>query len=575
MGSKDRRPYETATALDQSLLNECAGNLVCDLRMICTIDVPPGSFPTDTLYLSDRNMVVGEHFYSARVTFPKIKRTVGEILTPIVKFSTQTITVNNSDGYFNSILPGGDAYDSFINRRVKISVGLAEIQSTYDNNVIFEGFITEVGGFARAMDSFTIVARDRFDDLNTSFPNEAFSASEFPNIDDSLLGKLKPLIIGDWTVKVEESKGSSIPALIVNKLDPNMNGETANSNNLQCFISSNTNRVFDSSSVVLVRSSIAYQIDSSDITNINANNNSFEIIQNGSTTIESSAYVYKSSDKFYCRVEGVSIDGSNTYADNAVEQARWILVNYGNATNFSSNWNTLRDKSSPAQSAIFDIKSRVYISKAEKALTYALSLLEQIRCEAFINRSQQIDIATNHWEDFDDDPSTIVVDYDLERKSLRPAISDRNNINKISGFYNFLPDLKENYQSTPLFKNQASIDQSKEITKGLVFANLYIDTDVNNQVIEYLKFTSAFREDISMFVTWKFILTELDSWLKLAGGTGGTIYDGVPIRVRDIIFDSKGMKIGIKAFSYQMMPFGLWDGGYPGTVGGQNAVITS
>jgi hypothetical protein len=575
MGSSDRRPYETASTLDQALLNECAGNLVCDLRMICTIDVPTGSFPTDTLYLSDRNMIVGEHFYSARVTFPKIKRTVGEILTPVVKFSTQTITVNNSDGYFNSILPGGADYDSFINRRIRVSIGLGELQSTYDSNIIFEGFITEVGGFSRAMNSFTIVARDQFDDLNATFPRDIFDLATYPDIDDSVLGSIKPIIIGDWTTNVEETKGASIPAFIVNTLDDTMNGETSNVTNVKLVISGNVNRSFDNTSVVLVRSSLAFPIDSADIINVNGDNNYFEINQNGTTSIDGSPYEFKSSDKFFCKVTGVSIDGPNTYADNAVEQARWILTTYGGATSFSSSWNTLRDKAAPSESAIFNIKSRVYVQKQEKALTYALSLLEQIRCEAFINRSQEIDIATNHWEDFEDNPSTIVTDWDIERNTLKPAISERNNFNRCQGFFNFIPDLKENYQSTALFKVQASIDQSKEVTKGLVFSNLYINTDVENQVKEYLKFTSAFREDINVTVSWKFLLIELDRWLNLAADIGGTQFDGVPIRVRDITFDSKGMKIILRAFSFQMMPFKTWNPGYAGIVGGQNAVITT
>jgi hypothetical protein len=520
-------------------------------------------------------MVVGEHFYSARVKFPIIKRTAGEILTPVVKFSTQTITCNNADGFFNSILPGGDDYDSFINRRLTIKIGLGEVQSTYDNNIVFDGFITEVGGFSRAMDSFTIVARDRFDDLNKAFPLTVFDQTTYPNIDDSLLGKPKPIIIGDWTTNLEESKGSSVPALIVNTLDPNMNGQSSNTNRLQCVISENDNTLFDTSSVVLVRSSIAYPIDSTDIYNV-VSNKSFEIDQNGTTSIDGSPYTFNSSDKFYCKVEGQDIDGSNSYPDNAVEQARYILKTFGGASAglFTSNWNTLRDKASPSQSAIVNIKSRVYVQKPEKALTYALSLLEQIRCEAFIDKDQLIQIRTNHWEDFDDSPSTILREWDIERASLKPKIAERNQINRGQGFYNKLPDINENYEATSFYKNQASIDQSKEVTKGLVFPNLYIRSDVNNQLIEYLKFTSAFREDIFLTTSWKFLLFDIDDWISLAVSIGGTTYDGVPIRIRDKHFSAKGMKIQLRCWSFQMMPFGAYAPGYQGTVAGQNSTIT-
>lgn len=576
MSSSDRRPYETATTLDQSLLNECAENLVCDLRMICNIDVPTGSFPTNTLYLSDRNMVVGTNFYSARVKFPVIKRTVGEILTPVVKFSTQTIQCNNSDGYFNSILPGGANYDSFINRRLTIKIGLAEEQNTFDSNIVFDGFVTEVGGFSRDMSSFTIVARDKFDDLNETFPNTVFTASSYPDIEDGLLGQPKPIIIGDWTTNIEETKGSSIPSLVVNSLDEDMNGSISHTNNVQLVISENTNNTFDNTSVILVRSSIAYTIDSADISNISVSKNSFEIVQNGTTTIDGSAYTFKSSDKFYCRVKGQEIDGGNVYPDNAVEQARYILVTFAGASpsNFSSNWDTLRDKNSPAQSAIVNIKSRVYVQKPEKILMYALSMLEQIRCEAFINRNQEIDIATNHWEDFDDSPSIILREWDIERGSFKPRISDRNNFNRVQSFFNNLPELKQNYQATTFFKQQDSINQSKDVGKGLVFPNLYILSDVENQTKEYLKFTCGFREDIIFTTTWKFLLMDLDDWISVSVNIGGTIFDGVPARIRDMNFSSKGMKVSFRCWSMQMLPFELWQPGYNGIVGGQNAVIT-
>ena len=214
------------------------------------------------------------------------------------------------------------------------------------------------------------------------------------------------------------------------------------------------------------------------------------------------------------------------------------------------------------------------MDKPKKALTYALSLLEQVRCEAFINRSQEIDIQTNHWEDFEDAPTTQLTSWDVERKTLKPTVQKQNNFNRVASFFNLLPDINENYEATAYFKNQASIDQTKEVTKGLTFPNLYVLTDVENQTKEYLKFTSGFREDIIVNVTWKFLLFDLGDWLSLVTDIGGTRFDGVPIRIRDLAFNSKGMKLSLRCWSFQMMPFGSMSS-LPGVVAGQNATITT
>lgn len=578
MGTTDRRPYETATVLDQSLLDECSGNEVCDLRMICLISLPSGSpFPTDTLYLSDRNIVVGEHFYDARIVFPPIKRNVGEILTPQITFSTVTLTISNVDSFFNEILPAGSDFSSFVNQRVIIKLGLAEVQSTYDANVIFDGFVTEVGGFQRSTKSFTLICRDKFDDLKAKFPNTFFTTSEYANIGDNVNGKPKPYILGDWTTNLEIAKGASIPTFVVNGADADMNGETSNTNNVELVISENANRVFDTTHVVLQRSDLAYIIDSADITAVNGDKNYFEIVQDsGSTLIEGVNFIFKQSDKFFVKIEGASIDGPNTYPDNPVEQARYILETFGGAapSDFTSNWNTLRDKNSPAVSAIVNIPSRIWVGKPVGALDTALSILEQVRCEGYINRSQEIDIQTMHWEDFVPSPTVVIRQDDIELNSLKLQNPDRNNINKAQGFFNFLPDIKEEYQATVLRQNAAAVAAQKEIIKGLVFPNLYIQSDVINQLDEYLKLISGGREDITVNQSWRVLTLDLGDWVKMDVKIQSVDFDAVPCWIRSIGFNSVGMKISLNYFSFQLLPFQTWNPGYSGIVGGQSASIT-
>lgn len=156
MSGSDRRSYLTATVLDQTLLNNCADNFSTRIEMVVEIEKPGGGF----IYASDRNKYVGNTFYEALLVFPTISRTVGEWLSPTLQFSTITLELSNADGRFNTYLPGGATYNSFIGRQIQVKIGIAQQASTYFT--IFKGKITEVGGFSRGTYSVTFIARDDY-----------------------------------------------------------------------------------------------------------------------------------------------------------------------------------------------------------------------------------------------------------------------------------------------------------------------------------------------------------------------------------------------------------------------------
>ena len=85
--TSDRRPYLTATTLDQAFLDEAHGNETNALEMICEIFAP-----SDTIYASDLNKYVGNRFYEALMKFPVITRTLGEYLSPALKFPSMLKT---------------------------------------------------------------------------------------------------------------------------------------------------------------------------------------------------------------------------------------------------------------------------------------------------------------------------------------------------------------------------------------------------------------------------------------------------------------------------------------------------
>ena len=541
MASGNRKPYESANALDQGFLDQCHDNLVNQLELIVDIQAPSGtksySNPTGdeveisskrhgykigdtititeaddtgligdwtiiangftenafrfdkgsgvspgsgdleyeiTLHLSDRNKYVGQHFYEARLVFPTIKRTVGEFLSPEIEFSSITFEINNADQYFNRLMPGGSDYDGWIGKRVSVKLGLRDVAATYKE--IFRGKVTDEGGFKRSVKSFTLMARNDFDKINQNFPKVVFSKSGYPDIEDDKVNLTIPLIYGDWTDEVEPG-AASIPATPVNGNDVDVNGDTSNSVNLELVISHNANTFFDDSEVYLIRGDKIYNFDSADVVNINGDNNYFELRQSGTTPagvtdIDGGLYSYKRGDKIVCKVKGKDL---GSYDDNIIEIARDILKDFGGlvTSDFHSNWNTYRDKASPAESAISTFKARAWIQQPQPALSYVLSLLEQVRLEAFFDRDLKLKILSEHFDDFDPSPSFTIKNWDLERDSFKPGLDNRNNFNRSKGVYNFLPNRNENMSETAVFRNDAAITQAgKEISKQVVVPNL-------------------------------------------------------------------------------------------------------
>jgi hypothetical protein len=333
---------------------------------------------------------------------------------------------------------------------------------------------------------------------------------------------------------------------------------------------------FDSTNVYLLRGDLFYKFDAGDVINVNAGNNYFELKQSGSggtTSIDGSSYKYERGDKIYCRMKGKDL---GAYDDNIVEQARDILIEYGGVLvgDFDSTWDTFRDKAAPSESAVSTFKSRAWLGKPEEALKYALSMLEQVRLEAFIDRNLKFKISSLHFDDFVASPSFRVKNWDFEKNSFIPTLDDRNNFNRARGSFNFLPNRNENYEETRVYRNQDAIDQvSKEISKRIVFPNLYEQSVVVDQIKEILKLTSATIEVLDSSLTWRAMLLDVGDFVKINVDIQSTQYVDVPALIREIGYDPDGMKIPIKMWSFQMCPFPGYNPGYSGTVGGNTATI--
>lgn len=529
------------------------------------------------IHASDRNKYVGGIFYEALLRFPVIKKTIGEFLSPELEFSSLSLELSNVDGRLNDILPGGDDFAGWIGRDVEVKLGLRDVESTY--TTIFKGKITEEAGFSRSTSSVSITARSDFDRLNEVFPRTVFTTTGFSNIEARLENVVLPVIYGDWTVNVEPQV-ASIPAFPVNGADPDVESDAGARNNVQLVISENNNSFFDTSEVYLKRGDNYWRFDSADIVSV-VDNRTFEIDQLSTlmTAITPDAtdelYEYNQGDEIFVQVKGKDL---GAYDDNLIEQARDIILTYTTLTSsdFDANWDTYRDKASPTESATGSMKSRVWIQEPEPTLTYVLSMLEQVRLEAFIDRNRKLKISSLHFDDWNAAPSYTLKNWDVERGSFQPTLDDRTNFNRAQGVYNFLPNRNENFAQTSIYRNQAAITQAdgKAISKQIVFPNLYEEATVVDQTRELLKIASSYLEYINLNASWRSMLLDIGDFVKLNVDIQGTVFSEVICLVREIGYDPDGIKIPLRLWSLQMFDFPGYSPGYEGIVGGSSAVIT-
>lgn len=570
MSSSNRREYLTATTLDQGLLDRNHDNLESRLEMITEIETPTG-----TIYASDRNKYVGGVFYEALLVFPTIGRTVGEWLSPELQFSTLTLEISNSDSRFNDILPGGANYGTWVGKNITVKLGLAEQSSTY--KTIFKGTVTDVGGFKRSVKSITLVARDNYEKINVNFPQTVLNKTAYPNLSDNLVGKFLPVIYGDFTTGLDPDF-AVVPTYPLNLGDANVIGGSFN--NIQFRISENDLVSFDTTNVWLKRGDLYFQVPATDVVNVGAGNKTFEINQDTANLwVEDNAgvsisYKYASSDEFFVRVKGKDL---GAYDDNIIWQARDLLLTYGGVSSgdFDANWATYRDKASPSQSAISSIKSRVWENEPKPLMQYVLSMLEQVRLEAFIDRDLKLKLNSLHLEDFDAAPSYTIRNWDVVKDTFAPSLDERNNFNRVQGVFDYRPNRNENANRTPIYRNSASITAAgKAISKQVTFPNLYVASDVENQTKEVLKIASALFEVVSMQATWRSMLLDIGDFVLLNVQVGSSQFDGVPAMIRDIGYDPAGLKIPMKLWSMALLPFPGYTPGFSGTTGGSTATIT-
>lgn len=634
MSGLDRRKYLTATVLDQDLLDWCADNLETKLEMTCDIALPGGGF----IRASDRNKYVGGTFYEALANFPVIGRTVGEWLSPELQFSNFTIELSNADGRFNKYLPGGANFASWLGKSVTVKIGLGEQASTYitvfqgkiteagglrrsvksititardnydDLNINFPTETFSYADYPKISDSVAGVVKPIIygDFTVATDPSPAIVPAFIVNGDNPQLDlgsrDIDAVIPGspgiiererhllDVGDEIQFETTGTLPAPLAaatsywvqsvgsdqftisttfGGLPLTITTAGTGSHTFNCVVRMPVKTVISShdlislSEVWMKRSELYYKVPPTALT-VGAGNKSVTVAQGG-TWFDGGPYEYNTSDLFYVKCKGFNLGADS---DNLIAQARHILETYTGITGFDANWNTFK-------TSLSSIKSRVWENEPKAAITYALSLLEQVQLEAFIDRSGNLKINSLRFSDWVSSPSFTVKNWDVVKGSFEPAIDERLNFNRAQATFDFHPDINEQARFSPVYKNDASISQvGKAISKRVAFPNLYVSSDVETQLVEILRLASAMVETVSCTLTWRSFLRDVGDFVKIDVNIGAAEFENVVGMIRDLGYDPTGLTIPVKIWSLALCPFPGYTPGYAGTVGGYNATIT-
>lgn len=520
---------------------------------------------TRTFRFSDRPKYVGDSFYQGRATFPDIKRTIGELVAPSIQFSEMSVELNNVDGFYNQYLTGGVNYFSFVGARLVIKVGLSDIAATYFP--LFDGTVPDDDGFSIERELITIRARDKADALNRDTGLPTINTTDFPSAPQASLGKVIPMVIGDWeagynftagigTVSVT-SGGTQFAVITDSAVDfaGGIAGYPVGGGFFVFSIGSYTPETISKVHIKRGNDLIPVTFNASPVNTAgywSAQVLSYTVVGGGTIP-----YVAQDGDIACIKVK---IPYAVGQYGNPIQLAKEILKTLGDVTEAqfdAASWNTLLTKSTPAQSAMTAIMQRIWIGKPnDKILEYTLQLLEQVRVELYWNSTQLIALRSLHPEDFSSQGSTRFEQIYLDENSLKVEADTRNFFNKALANYSYTPCVDKTTLQTKIRKNQNSIDKSgREVLKAIDFPNLYVAGDVINQLDEFIRFYSAGQEYVSVTAAWTTLLRDLGEVILFVYQIASVNYNAAPMKIRDITFHPDDASLIYRLLSFANFPY--------------------
>lgn len=558
-----RRYYQEATSFDQNFLDTTFIAQETDIRFICTVSIPGGGY----LRLSDRPIYIGTNFYEGRVKVPVVERKISELLAPSLTFSEFEVEINNVDGRFNDYLIGGADYTSFFGEEIVLKAGIGNDEANYQT--VFRGFVHYDGSVERGSKTIRLRARDEFEALNKSTLLPVINTTDFPSAPSDSIGKTIPFVLGDWDAGLNTVATTSVEVSgmsVLARAPDNFFGGTVGynvgggffvfsigsytpDNILQCYIK-RSDELLECNFNGVPQVAAGYWVVS--VTSLK---------QDPTGTVP---YTYQQGD---VAVIGVKVPYAGTQYDNPIRQAKEILgVLGGLATgDFDATWDTLAVKASPAQSALASIRSRVWIGDDNQTvLEAALGILKQVRVDAFIDNNRKVKLRTLHPEDFPQ-PTAVprVSQWHVIESTIKPEVDKRNFFNAAAGNYAFTPVTGKTSLQTAKRTNQNAVTKSgKEIAKAIDFPNLFVESDVLNQVVEFVRFYSAGLEYVTTSLAWTHLLRDLGDFVSVSFEVGSIEFVSVPMMVRTLAVDPGNASVQVSLLSFANFPYQTYQPSY-------------
>lgn len=572
-----RTAYEDATSLSQAMLDETFRGGENQIEFIGTLTKTVDGTPY-TWRFADRPKFVGDNFYEGRARFPKVKRTIGELQAPSIQFSQIEIELANMDGFYNEYLAGGASYFPLIGAQVTLQVGLRDESGSF--LTVFDGFVPEEDGFAIGLESITIRATDRFNSLNRANPLPVINDTDFPSAPDDSLGKIIPMVIGDW----EAGYNYTANAGKVTASD----GATPTPNSAEVLVDAPNSFYGGTIGYYVGGGYFVFSIGSAGGTSITPDTIAKVHIKRGDTMFQCDfnatpqnpggvgywcalvnglinaadgttfPYVYQNGD---LAIIAVKVPYAVGKYSNPIEIAELILTGLGGASALdfdTSSWTALKTKATPVQSDMTSIKARVWIGEEkDSVLGVALGLLEQVRVEAFVNLAGDIALVALHPEDWETPSSFTRLDQvELDEDKTKVTADERTFFNQASLNYAFTPVTKKTERGTKQRKNQTSIDRSgKTVAKVIDVPWLYEETDAVNQLDEFLRFYSMGIHYVDVEAAWVHLRRDLGEFVQLNYEVGGLEYDAAPTIIRDVSVIPETGAVQLRLLSLANFPY--------------------
>jgi hypothetical protein len=559
-----RRYYQNATTFDQTFLDQTSIAQETEINFICTVSLPEGG----SLRLSDKPIYVGGQFYEGRIKVPTVERKISELLAPSLTFSEFEIEISNVDGKYNEYLIGGEKYVSFFGEEVVLRAGAGNDSANY--LTIFRGFVHYEGAVERGSKSIRLRARDEFESLNKTVPLPLINSVDFPSAPQDSIGKMIPFVLGDWETGVNTIATTSTEIdgqKVLTRAPDNFFGGIVGYNVGGGFFvfSIGTYTPDNISQCYIKRSDSLLECNFAAAPQVAAG---YWVVSVSSLKGESGSvtYAYQQGD---VAVIAVKVPYAGLQYDNPVRQAREILGVLGglDSADFDESWSVIEAKNTPPQSAIASIKSRVWIGNDKQtALEAAIGLLKQVRLDGFIAKNRKFKLTTLHPEDF---PQLTLIprvsQLHVIESTIRPELDRRNYFNAGAAFYAYTPVVDKTMRQTVKKTNANSVTKSgKEIAKAIDFPNLYIESDVINQLEEFVRFYSAGLEYVNTSLSWVHLLRDLGEFLLVSFEVGSVSFDGVPMMIRSFSVDPTTASAQVVMISFANFPFPEYQPPYQG-----------